>query len=87
MNCQLHTPPALPRYQLYRTLIGLQSRTGHGGEEKESLRCPCWVPNPRPSHSLVTRLTEIPGSLKIVCTKIVETPIDLGPIICRRGAI
>jgi hypothetical protein len=38
---QLHTPAALPqgkslRYPLYRRLGGSQSRSGRGGEEKNS---------------------------------------------------
>jgi len=45
---------------------GLQRRCGQGGEEKESLHCPCRDSNKdHPAHSLVTILTNTP-TLKII---------------------
>jgi hypothetical protein len=46
---QLHVPAALPQekspwYPLYRRLSGPQSRSGHGGEEKNSK--PLWELKP-----------------------------------------
>jgi hypothetical protein len=44
-SCQLHAPTALPQeknpwYQLDRSLGALQSRSGRGGEEKNSQPLP-----------------------------------------------
>jgi hypothetical protein len=41
-NCQIHAPVTVPpgerpQYPLERTLVVPQSRSGHGGEERESL--------------------------------------------------
>jgi len=52
-----------PWYPLNRRLGEPHSQSGCGGEEKNSLPCPCWESNPsHPSHSVVTILS-YPGSL------------------------
>jgi hypothetical protein len=52
---QLHT-----RYPLDRRMGGPQSRSGRGGEKKNSHQCPCQEMNPvRPTLSLVSVLNEI----------------------------
>jgi hypothetical protein len=62
----LTTPPLYPlgnsqQYPLDRSLGGPQSRSGRGGEEKESLACLCRESNHgRPDPSLVTVVTELP---------------------------
>jgi hypothetical protein len=44
-----------------------QTRSGRGGEEKESLHCPSWESNPsRPARIIVTLLTELPINCAIV---------------------
>jgi len=61
---QLHAPAALhpennSRYSLNRRMVGLQSRSGYGDEERNP--CPYLESNPgRPGRSLVTILTELP---------------------------
>jgi hypothetical protein len=41
--------------------------SGHGGEEKKSLHCPCLELNPgSPIHSLVTILAELPWRLEVL---------------------
>jgi len=58
--------PLYPRgrsfwYQFDRRLGGPHRRSGRGGEEKQSLHCPCRQSNPfRPAHNLITILTELP---------------------------
>jgi hypothetical protein len=48
-------------FQIDRGLVGAQSRTGCGGEEKNFHHCPCRELNPgRPTRSLVTTLSELP---------------------------
>jgi hypothetical protein len=61
---QLHAPATLlpgkkPRHPLDRRLGGSQSRSGRGGEEKNS-PFPCKESNPgRPARSVVIVLTEL----------------------------
>jgi len=54
-------PQGKGRYPTNSRLVGPQSRSGRGGEEKKSLPCLCRGSNPdRPSHRLVAILTDLP---------------------------
>jgi hypothetical protein len=68
VNGQLHAPATLPQRKSRRYLLDMrlsepQSRSWHGGEEKNSLLCPCQESNPdRTVRTLVTILTALPLS-------------------------
>jgi hypothetical protein len=66
---KLHAPDSLlNRYPLDRRLGGPQSRSGRGGEDKNSQ--PCRESNPtRQAGSLETILTELPRHPKSVISK------------------
>jgi hypothetical protein len=47
------------QYLLEKRLGGSQNQSGHSGEEKKSLHCPCYINPSCPAHSIVTILTEL----------------------------
>jgi hypothetical protein len=88
---QLHVPAVYPRgkspkYPLYRSLGGPQSRSGRGGRRRNSRHCPCRELNhSRPIRSLVSTLTELTRlSIKINSTELndrgsrIQLPVRAG---------